>query len=109
MLLLVGGCAHAVPPPEPAFGVLGDAPYNEAEVARVDALIDQMNAQPLAFVVHVGDIGSSTHACTDDWLLKRKAQFARLRHPFILIPGDNEWSDCRDPLRRLERSRPPSS
>ena len=44
-------------------------------------------------------------ACTDEWLLERKAQFARIRHPFILLPGDNEWSDCREPLRRLERWR----
>jgi hypothetical protein len=84
---------------------LGDAPYSEAEVARLDAVIDEINAQPLAFVVHVGDIGSSGLACTDEWLLQRKAQFARIRHPFILLPGDNEWSDCRDPLRRLERWR----
>jgi hypothetical protein len=105
LLLLVGGFAHAVPPPEPSFGVLGDAPYNEAEVERLDAVIDEMNAQALAFVVHVGDIGSSKFACTDEWLLERKAQFARIRHPFILLPGDNEWSDCRDPLRRLARWR----
>jgi hypothetical protein len=85
--------------------VFGDAPYNEAEVERVDRVIDEMNAQPLAFVVHVGDIGSSAQACTDDWLLKRKAQFTRIRHPFILVPGDNEWSDCRNPLERLQRWR----
>jgi hypothetical protein len=85
--------------------VFGDAPYNEAEVERVDGVIDEMNAQPLAFVVHVGDIGSSAQACTDDWLLKRKAQFARIRHPFVLVPGDNEWSDCGNPLERLSRWR----
>ena len=64
-----------------------------------------MNAQPLAFVVHVGDIGASALACSDDWLLERKAQFARIRHPFVLVPGDNEWSDCKDPLERLARWR----
>ena len=85
--------------------MFGDAPYTEAEVPRVDAIIDAMNAQPLGFVVHVGDIGSSSVACSDDWLLARKAQFARLRHPFILLPGDNEWSDCKDPLGRLKRWR----
>jgi hypothetical protein len=64
-------------------------------------MIDEMNAAPLAFVVHVGDIGSSALACTDDWLLARKRQFARIRHPFVLLPGDNEWSDCKNPLERL--------
>jgi len=105
LAVVLGGCAHALPPAEPSFGVLGDAPYTEAEVARLDAVIDQMNAQPLEFVVHVGDIGSSHLACSDAWLLERKAQFARIRHPFILVPGDNEWKDCKDPLARLRRWR----
>ena len=53
--------------------------------------------------MHVGDIGSSTpdEACGDAWLEARKKQFARIRHRFILVPGDNEWSDCPNPLERL--------
>jgi hypothetical protein len=102
--VLLAGCAQ-LPPVDPSFAAMGDAPYNDAEVGRLDAVIDQMNAHPLAFVVHVGDVGSSALACTDEWLLARKAQFARIRHPFILVPGDNEWSDCRDPLGRLQRWR----
>jgi hypothetical protein len=53
----------------------------------------------------VGDIGSSAQACSDGWLLERKMQFARIRHRFILLPGDNEWSNCKDPLARLRRWR----
>jgi hypothetical protein len=56
-------------------------------------------------VVHLGDIGSSAQACADAWLLERKKQFARIRHRFILLPGDNEWSNCSDPLARLRRWR----
>jgi hypothetical protein len=85
--------------------VLGDAPYTEAEIERLDALVDEINAQPLGFVVHVGDIGGSAAACADPWLLARKAQFARIRHRFILLPGDNEWSNCQQPLERLRRWR----
>jgi hypothetical protein len=95
----------ALPVGEIAFGVLGDTPYTEAEVERLDGLIDEINAQPLAFVVHLGDVGSSALACRDDWLLARKAQFARIRHRFILLPGDNEWKDCKQPLARLARWR----
>lgn len=84
------------------FGALGDVPYTEAEIERVDQLIDEMNAAPLAFVVHLGDIGSSARACSDAWLLARKQQFERIRHPFVLLPGDNEWSDCKQPLERLK-------
>jgi len=66
-----------------------------------------MNREKLAFVVHVGDIGQSSAAqgCGDEWLAARKAQFARIRHPFVLVPGDNEWSECRDPLGRLKKWR----
>ena len=85
--------------------MLGDAPYNTDDVERLDWLIDEMNAQPLAFVVHLGDIGSSARACADDWLYERKRQFERIRHRFILVPGDNEWSDCKQPLERLRRWR----
>ena len=53
--------------------------------------------------MHLGDIGTSgaAQACGDAWVLERKRQFARIRHPFVLIPGDNEWSDCKDPIERL--------
>jgi hypothetical protein len=109
---LLAGCASA-PPPEgtPAFGVLGDTPYSMREVGELDRLIDEMNAQELAFVVHVGDIGTSTlaQACGDAWLEARKKQFSRIRHRFILVPGDNEWSDCTprglDPVARLRKWR----
>jgi len=94
-----------VPAGELAFGVLGDTPYTRDEVERLDGLIDEINGQPLAFVVHVGDIGSSAFACGDEWLQARKEQFARIRHRFILVPGDNEWSDCKNPLARLKRWR----
>lgn len=82
------------------FGVLGDTPYTAHEVQRLDALIDDINKEEhLDFVVHVGDIGAN--ACDDATLEARKQQFARIRHPFVLLPGDNEWVDCKDQLARL--------
>ncbi len=109
LLALLTGCAPLAPLPggELAFGVLGDTPYSDAEIATLDAMIGRINAQELAFVVHVGDIGTSsqTQGCSDAWLEARKHQFARIRHRFILLPGDNEWSDCRDPPQRLARWR----
>ena len=91
--------------------MLGDVPYSGREVVELDRLIDEMNAAELAFVVHVGDIGTSNVAqgCGDAWLEERKKQFARIRHRFILVPGDNEWSDCArhglDPVARLQKWR----
>src|SRR2546430_14357046 len=98
LVLLLSGCA-GVPPSGLVFGVMGDVPYTAGEVQRLDALIDDINRERLDFVVHVGDIGGN--ACDDAALEARKRQIARIRHPFILIPGDNEWVDCPAPLARL--------
>ena len=94
-----------LPPGAVAFGLMGDTPYDAGEVRRLDALIDDMNAVDLAFVAHVGDITAGHGPCTDAWFDARKRQFGRLRHPFILLPGDNDWTDCHrtgfDPMERL--------
>jgi hypothetical protein len=100
-MLLAGCTTPPLPAGAVAFGLMGDTPYSEAEAERLDHVIGDINRQKLDFVVHVGDIGSSRQACNDDWLAKRKVQFGRIRHPFVLLPGDNEWSDCRRPLERL--------
>ena len=75
----------------------------------LDTQIERMNAEKLAFVVHVGDITSGQGPCGDEWLEARKAQFARLTHPFVLLPGDNDWLDCHrtgfDPMERLAKWR----
>ena len=99
---MLAGCASAPPPPGAlAFGVLGDTPYSTREVERLEAMITDLNGERLAFVVHVGDIGAGRTGCSDAWLQARKQQFERIRHPFVLLPGDNEWSDCPQPLERL--------
>ena len=89
--------------------MLGDTPYSTEQAEKLDRLIDDLNRDRLAFVVHLGDIGTSAQACRDGWVLERKRQFGRIRHPFVLLPGDNEWSDCHtlgeDPLARLAKWR----
>src|SRR3954466_10726108 len=55
----------------PRFGLMGDAPYSDAEVRRLDALIGAMNQEPLAFVAHVGDITSGRGPCSDEWFEAR--------------------------------------
>ena len=111
-VVLLAGCALPLPIPADKgipFGLMGDTPYSSLEVAQLDSLIDELNAEELAFVVHVGDITSGRGPCTDAWFEARKKQFARIRHPFILIPGDNDWTDCHrsgmDPMERLAKFR----
>jgi hypothetical protein len=89
--------------------VRGDLQTIERELARLERLIDDLNANELAFVVHIGDITSGQGPCTDEWFEARKRQFARITHPFVLLPGDNDWTDCHrsgfDPLERLKHWR----
>jgi hypothetical protein len=94
------------------FGALGDMPYSQDEEARFPGLIAEMGREELAFVVHVGDFKRATETCSDDIFLERRGWFDASPHPFIFVPGDNEWTDCRrpfgaarDPLERLDKLR----
>lgn len=69
---------------------MGDVPYSHPQVNLLDSMIERLNAEQLAFVVHVGDITSGRGPCGDEWMEARKKQFARFRHPFVLLPGDND-------------------
>ncbi|MFN0160688.1 MAG: metallophosphoesterase [Burkholderiales bacterium] len=88
--LFAPGAAHAA-----SFAVFGDLPYNNWEVDAMRTIIDEMNRDDaLAFVVHAGDIKSGGSRCDDDLYRARHADFDAVRHPFVFIPGDNEWTDC---------------
>jgi hypothetical protein len=107
-LLLLAGCASR-PPAALQFAVIGDLQYNAFEERAFPHLIDALNREPLAFVVHLGDFKAGSNArCTDELFASRKADFERSQHPFVYLTGDNEWVDCRrksnhadDPLERL--------
>ncbi|MBL8521942.1 MAG: metallophosphoesterase [Betaproteobacteria bacterium] len=107
-LVLLGSCATRTPGTY-SFALIGDLQYTPFEERVFPKLIDALNAEDLAFVVHLGDIKSGGNSpCTDALYASRKADFERSAHPFILLPGDNDWVDCRrksnnrgDPLERL--------
>jgi hypothetical protein len=91
-----------------SFALIGDLPYSEADEPRLAALLRDTDAEPLAFVLHVGDIKGSREPCTDALLARRRDLLAGSRHPMIVLPGDNEWTDCHrrsaggyDPRERL--------
>ncbi len=111
---LLASCATRSPHPEAfSFGIVGDVPYSADEEYHFLQAIDVMNAEPLAFVVHVGDMKAGSRSpCTDTLYEGRRRQFDRFRHAFFFIPGDNDWVDCRrptngamDPLERLAKLR----
>ena len=112
--MLLCGCALRPPSPQAfEFAVLGDTPYSDAEERHFLAMMKRIDAEPLAFAVHVGDFKSGSGSpCSDALFERRKAQFDASAHPFIYTPGDNEWTDCRrkssgamSPIERLARLR----
>src|SRR5262245_65401912 len=103
------------------IGLIGDLPYSGEDEAQFPNLMQAMNEANMAFIVHVGDIETDPRLykrdqtgampCTDDTFAQRKALFHTSKHPFILTPGDNDWTDCHfaepslDPLERLTKLR----
>ncbi|HEX7072062.1 MAG TPA: hypothetical protein VF190_14710, partial [Rhodothermales bacterium] len=92
-----------------SFALIGDQQYDPAGEAGFERLMQDLNAEELAFIVHLGDVKASRVPCTDSLLRRRYVEFNESRHPFVFIPGDNEWTDCHraggDPLLQLDRLR----
>jgi len=82
-----------------SFGVIGDLAYSPAEESLLANVLAELNNNTsLAFVVHVGDLGSpNAGSCTDELWARRLAQFRASANPLIYTPGDNEWTDCHPP------------
>jgi hypothetical protein len=105
------------------FGVVGDTSYSKVAEQEFDRLMAALNKETLAFVVHVGDFEADprpyerspdkiTMPCTDENLQRVLATFQKSANPFILRPGDNDWTDCHevkarkfDPMERLAKVR----
>jgi hypothetical protein len=87
----------------PAFRIalIGGVGYSEQNApldheTHLRRLLEDLNAQPVAFIVHNGDAGHPRELCQDDALLRRHAQLQAVQRPLIFTPGDNEWFACRD-------------
>jgi hypothetical protein len=118
------------------FALMGDMPYDartESEFANVMRDVDRAE---LAFVVHNGDFWADgafwiersrpelaqqrapfvfvggLAPCSDEAFDDRLRRAKSSAHPFVYVPGDNEWADCHrakprtyDPLERLAKLR----
>ena len=94
------------------FTVIGNVPDRAEDVAPVRALLDAIDAEHPAFVVHLGNLKGRDEACSDTLLEARHDLLDSLIAPVIYIPGDHDWSDCPrpaagsfDPVERLLRLR----
>lgn len=94
------------------FALIGDQQYTPLQEKMFENVIDAMNKERLAFVVHDGDIKNGQSPCDDGMFARRLATFNRSVNPFVLTPGDNDWTDCSrpkaglgDPVERLAKLR----
>lgn len=86
------------------FDVMGDTAYQTTDTPKLINLINNViNREHPAFVVHVGDQQNDpagTAAGTSETIALTEAQFIpkrdllwTIRSPYIITPGDNDWSD----------------
>ena len=104
------------------FALIGDMPYDARHERDFANVMKEIDAAELAFVVHNGDFwwdgqtwteqAGGLPPCSDGTFQDRLARAQSSRHPFIFVPGDNEWTDCHrakprtyDPLERLTKLR----
>ncbi len=76
------------------FALIGDTPYSDRERRELPLMLHDIAAEHPSFIIHAGDIKSSSSKCSDEIFLDRHALFNNSTVPFIYTPGDNEWMDC---------------
>jgi hypothetical protein len=99
--------------PGVSFALIGDPPYGLSEEPKFDRVIAEINAsRNVRFVLHTGDVKQGGERCDDAVLRRRFDQFQNFDDPFIITPGDNDWTDCHRntngnylPTERLTRFR----
>jgi len=116
----VAGCAGLPGDGSFDFGLIGDMPYTHVQAVEYRRTLAALNASELAFVAHIGDFqfdarpynrnpAIASMPCVEENYRAVYDSFQSVRHPFVLTPGDNDWSDCAplearkvDPLELLE-------
>jgi hypothetical protein len=91
-----------------SFAAFGDMPYDAELAKKFEVLIDDVNRAKVRFAINVGDLRSGDESCSNEDLEVRLKRLARVAHPMVITPGDNDWTDCHrpamgsfDPLERL--------
>jgi Calcineurin-like phosphoesterase len=106
--------SHAAPATATVtFALLGDTPFGDAQRAGFPFLVDAINADKrIRFVLHAGNVKNASSTCDDARFTDLAGLFDTFDEPFVLTPGNNEWTDCHRtsagsflPTERLEAVR----
>ncbi len=94
--VVLSPAADAASAPAPTtLALLGDVPYSATQRAQFPALVAAVDADPaVSLVLHAGDIKNSSTSCSDTQLRGLATLFGTFDDPFVLTPGDNDWTDC---------------
>ncbi len=85
-----------------SFIAVGDYPRDATQVVKFREAYDEMRAVSDArFIVHVGDIKPGAGECVEDLYAARAEVFDIAPFPFAIVPGDNEFNDCANPMEAL--------
>jgi hypothetical protein len=105
--MVLGGLVLGLAGCNPAYRValFGDVPYTDSAEVAYDRLIDDVNADGVAFSSHVGDFKARSEICTDAEVNENIGRFDTFDNPLVFTPGDNDWTDCSNPSTRLARLR----
>ena len=94
-----------------SFAVLGDTPASNRDEAITAQVLAQIGHET-DLIVHVGNIKSKNERCDDELYLRRRALFETSPVPFVMTPGQHDWTDCDQtiagrygPVERLTRLR----
>ena len=80
------------------LAVIGDTPYGPDQIEQFPALVADVNDDPkVRLVLHVGDVKSGSSLCSDERLRLSRDLYETFKDPFVLTPGDNDWTDCHRP------------
>jgi hypothetical protein len=80
------------------LAIIGDTPYGDEQEAAFPRLVADVDDDPdVSAVLHLGDIKNGSSTCDDERFERLRALFATFDDPFLLTPGDNEWTDCHRP------------
>ncbi|KAL3935431.1 MAG: hypothetical protein SGBAC_009048 [Bacillariaceae sp.] len=82
------------------FYAIGDVPYNNREKIQLQEKTMPGLPEDGEFLIHVGDIrvGNNPNArCRREEYMEVRDILRQSPIPVFIIPGDNEWTDCRDP------------
>lgn len=75
------------------FHLIGDTPYSPEEQQLLAATLPAVG-ETGDFLIHAGDIKSGIEHCSNELLASRLATLDSASCPLVLVPGDNEWTDC---------------